>query len=97
MTPRPFDKDRDGLVCGEGSGLVVLEDYERAIKRNAKIYAEITGYSTTANGLHVSQSNMESMVVCMRQALRRRRDEVRGDRLYQCPRHGDHPGRPGGS
>jgi len=68
-TPRPFDKDRDGLVCGEGSGLVVLEDYERAIKRNAKIYAEITGYSTTANGLHVSQSNRESMVVCMRQAL----------------------------
>ena len=69
MTPRPFDRDRDGLVCGEGSGLVVLEDYERAIKRNAKIYAEITGYSTTANGLHVSQSNKESMVVCMRQAL----------------------------
>jgi len=68
-TPRPFDKDRDGLVCGEGSGLLVLEDYERAIKRNAKIYAEITGYSTTANGLHVSQSNRESMVVCMQQAL----------------------------
>jgi 3-oxoacyl-[acyl-carrier-protein] synthase II len=68
-TPRPFDKDRDGLVCGEGSGLVVLEDYERAIKRNAKIYAELIGYSTTANGLHVSQSNRESMVACMRQAL----------------------------
>ena len=69
-TPRPFDKDRDGLVCGEGSGLLVIEDYERAIKRNAKIYAEIIGYSTTANGLHVSQSNRESMVVCMQQALR---------------------------
>lgn len=68
-TPRPFDRDRDGLVCGEGSGLVVLEDYDRAVKRNAKIYAEITGYSTTANGLHVSQSNRESMVSCMRQAL----------------------------
>ena len=69
MTPRPFDKDRDGLVCGEGSGLLVLEDYERAVKRNARIYAEVTGYSTTANGQHVSQSNKESMVVCMRQAL----------------------------
>ncbi len=68
-TPRPFDRDRDGLVCGEGSGLVVLEDYDRAIKRNAKIYAEIIGYSTTANGLHVSQSNRESMVSCMQQAL----------------------------
>jgi len=69
MTPRPFDRDRDGLVCGEGSGLVVLEDYDRAIKRKAKIYAEIKGYSTTANGLHVSQSNKESMIHCMRQAL----------------------------
>lgn len=68
-TPRPFDKDRDGLVCGEGSALLVIEDYERAIKRSAKIYAEIIGYSTTANGLHVSQSNRESMVVCMQQAL----------------------------
>ena len=69
QTPRPFDRDRDGLVCGEGSGLVVLEDYDRAIKRKAKIYAEIVGYSTTANGLHVSQSNKESMVSCMQQAL----------------------------
>ncbi len=68
-TPRPFDKDRDGLVCGEGSGILVLEDYERAVKRKAKIHAEITGYCTTANGLHVSQSNKESMVSCMRQAL----------------------------
>jgi len=69
QTPRPFDRDRDGLVCGEGSGLVVLEDYDRAIRRKARIYAEIVGYSTTANGLHVSQSNKESMVHCMQQAL----------------------------
>jgi 3-oxoacyl-[acyl-carrier-protein] synthase II len=68
-TPRPFDKDRDGLVCGEGSSLVVIEDYERARSRNAKIYAEIVGYSTSASGIHVSQSNRESMVVCMLQAL----------------------------
>ena len=68
-TPRPFDKDRDGLVCGEGSGLLVLEEYDHAVKRGAKIYAEVTGYSTTANGLHVSQSNRESMVVCMKQAM----------------------------
>jgi 3-oxoacyl-[acyl-carrier-protein] synthase II len=70
MTPRPFDRDRDGLVCGEGSGLVVLEDYDRAVRRKARIYAEIKGYSTTANGLHVSQSNKESMITCMQQALR---------------------------
>lgn len=68
-TPRPFDRDRDGLVCGEGCGLVVLEEYERAVRRGARIYAEVTGFCTTASGLHVSQSNRESMVVCMRQAL----------------------------
>jgi 3-oxoacyl-[acyl-carrier-protein] synthase II len=68
-TPRPFDRDRDGLVCGEGSGILVLEDYERAMQRQAKIYAEVTGFSTTANGLHVSQSNRDSMVACIRQAL----------------------------
>ncbi|MDA8430430.1 MAG: beta-ketoacyl-[acyl-carrier-protein] synthase family protein [Geobacteraceae bacterium] len=68
-TPRPFDRDRDGLVCGEGSGILVLEEYERAVKRNATIYAEITGFSTTASGIHVSQSNKESMVMCIRQAL----------------------------
>jgi 3-oxoacyl-[acyl-carrier-protein] synthase II len=68
-TPRPFDRDRDGLVCGEGSGIVVLEDYERANERKAKMYAEVVGFSTTANGLHVSQSNRESMVACMQQAL----------------------------
>lgn len=69
QTPRPFDRDRDGLVCGEGCGLVVLEEYGRALRRGARIYAEVTGFATTASGLHVSQSNCESMVVCMRQAL----------------------------
>lgn len=68
-TPRPFDRDRDGLVCGEGSGILVLEEYERAAARKAKIYGEIAGYSTTASGLHVSQSNRDSMMSCMRQAL----------------------------
>lgn len=69
QTPRPFDQDRDGLVCGEGCGLIVLEEYERAVSRGARIYAEVTGFSTTASGLHVSQSNCDSMIVCMRQAL----------------------------
>ncbi len=69
LTPRPFDQERDGLVCGEGSGILVLEEYDRAVARKAKIYAEVVGYSTTANGFHVSQSNKESMVACMLQAL----------------------------
>ena len=68
-TPRPFDMQRDGLVCGEGSGILVLEEYEHAMQRNAKIYGEITGYNTCSSGAHVSQSNKESMVLCLLQAL----------------------------
>ncbi|OGW27798.1 MAG: beta-ketoacyl synthase [Nitrospirae bacterium GWC2_57_13] len=68
-TPRPFDEDRDGLVCGEGSGVLVLEDRDRALARNAKIYAEIVGYSTNGNGVHMSQPNKDAMVRCMQDAL----------------------------
>lgn len=68
-TPRPFDKERDGLVCGEGSGILVLEEYERAVKRKARIHAEVLGFSTTSSGIHVSQSNKEPMIACMQQAL----------------------------
>jgi 3-oxoacyl-[acyl-carrier-protein] synthase II len=68
-TPRPFDSARDGLVCGEGSGILVLEEYERALGRNAEIYAEIIGYHTAGSGDHVSQSSRESIVVCLREAL----------------------------
>jgi 3-oxoacyl-[acyl-carrier-protein] synthase II len=69
-TPRPFDRDRDGLVCGEGSGILVLEEYEHAVRRNARIYAEVLGYHTCGSGDHVSESNRSAMVVCMREALR---------------------------
>lgn len=68
-TPRPFDRDRDGLVCGEGCGMLVLEEYERALNRKARIYAEIIGYHTGGSGEHVSQSNRESIVRCLRGAL----------------------------
>jgi 3-oxoacyl-[acyl-carrier-protein] synthase II len=68
-TPRPFDSKRDGLVCGEGCGILVLEEYERALDRNVGIYAEIIGYHTAASGDHVSQSNRESIVRCIREAL----------------------------
>ena len=68
-TPRPFDKDRDGLVCGEGSGILVLEEYEHAVRRNAKIYAEIIGYSTCGSGSNISRSDEKSIIQCISETL----------------------------
>jgi 3-oxoacyl-[acyl-carrier-protein] synthase II len=69
QTPRPFDAQRDGLVCGEGAGVIVMESYDSAVRRGAKILAEVAGYHTCSNGTHVSQSDDTSMVTCMHTAL----------------------------
>ncbi|HWE04013.1 MAG TPA: beta-ketoacyl-[acyl-carrier-protein] synthase family protein [Tepidisphaeraceae bacterium] len=68
-TPRPFDVSRDGLVCGEGAGVIVLENLEHALRRGARIIAEVVGYHTCSNGTHVSQSDDISMAACMNTAL----------------------------
>ena len=69
-SPRPFDADRDGLVIGEGAGCLILEDYEHAIARGAKIYAEVIGYGSNTDGEHVTKPNAEMMGRCMQLALK---------------------------
>ena len=68
--PRPFDKDRDGLIIGEGACSLVLEELEHAKARGAKIYAEIVGFGTNADGLHVTQPNSATMETAIRLALK---------------------------
>lgn len=68
-TPRPYDAQRDGLVIGEGAGMMVLEDYDHAVARGAKIYAEIVGYGANGDGTHITRPEKATMQRCMQLAL----------------------------
>lgn len=68
-TPRPFDRDRDGLVIGEGAGTFILEELEHALARGATILAEVVGFGTNTDGAHVTQPTAATMEVAMRLAL----------------------------
>jgi 3-oxoacyl-[acyl-carrier-protein] synthase-1 len=66
---RPFDNDRDGFVISGGGGVVVVEEYEHAISRGAKIYAELVGYGATSDGFDMVQPSGEGAVRCMQQSM----------------------------
>ena len=70
LTPTPFEKDRDGLVLGEGAGFLVLESEESALKRGAKIYAEVVGFGSTCDGTHITRPQSATMKAAMSLALR---------------------------
>jgi 3-oxoacyl-[acyl-carrier-protein] synthase II len=69
LTPRPFDKARDGMVVGEGAGIVVLERLAHARARGARIYGEVVGFATTCDGEHITSPAEAGMARAMEQAL----------------------------
>ena len=70
LSPAAFDKNRDGLVLGEGAGTLILEDLDSAKARGAKIYAELVGYGTNCDAQHVTSPSKDTMQITMELALK---------------------------
>lgn len=83
---RPWDRDRDGFVLGEGAGVVVLEEYEHAKARGAKIYAELSGYGMSADAGHMTAPNMDGPRRAMLNAMRNA--GVNADQIHYLNAHG---------
>ena len=83
---RPWDKDRDGFVLGEGAGVLVLEEYEHAKKRGAKIYAELCGFGMGADAFHMTAPNVDGPKRAMKAALRNA--GVNADQVQYLNAHG---------
>jgi 3-oxoacyl-[acyl-carrier-protein] synthase II len=69
LTPRPFDRARDGLVVGEGATTLLLEERDHALARGARIHAEVVGFGCNSDGQHITQPTRETMAVAMQMAL----------------------------
>ena len=83
---RPWDKDREGFVIGEGAGVMVLEEYEHAKKRGAKIYCELTGYGMSADAYHITAPSIDGPKRSMVNALKNAR--VNPDQIQYINAHG---------
>lgn len=70
LTPKPFSKDRDGIVVGEGAGTVVLEDMDQALARGARIYGEVRGFFTNTDSNHMTNPSVDGMEKVMKGALK---------------------------
>ena len=81
---RPFDANRDGFVMGEGAGALVLEEYESAIARGAKIYAEVVGFGESGDAHHITSPTLEGPLSAMKQAL----DMAKGVKIDYINAHG---------
>ena len=69
LTPAPYDKNRDGLVLGEGAGALILEEYEHAKARGAKIIAEVVGFATNTDGTHMTQPNAKTIQIALEKSM----------------------------
>ena len=86
---RPWDKDRDGFVMGDGAGVMVVEEYEHAKARGAKIYAEVTGFGMSADAHHITSppENGEGAASAMKNALNDAQLNASDVQLHQCSRN----------
>ena len=83
---RPWDNDRDGFVIGEGAGVMVLEEYEQAKKRGAKIYCELSGYGMSADAYHITAPSIDGPMRAMTNALKNA--HLNADQIQYINAHG---------